>query len=164
MTSLKMDKHPAWRGGKTYHPLYWTHRSMLLRCADLNNPYYGGRGITVCERWSGEDGFWNFVTDMGERPPDCTLDRIDSDGHYTTDNCRWATDEQQIANRRPSAARTFIINYLVTHGGEAPAAEVTNAGRKEGFTSAKLCSARADGSGVTSTKQGRWSVWSYKGS
>jgi hypothetical protein len=57
---------------------------------------YGGRGVTVCERW---DDFTNFLADMGERPQGMTIDRVDNLGNYEPGNCRWATTTQQQQNR-----------------------------------------------------------------
>ncbi len=76
---------------------YWSWCAMRRRCRDLNNPNYGGRGITVCDRWSDFD---LFCEDMGERPEGTTLDRIKTNLNYTPDNCQWATDSQQKINRR----------------------------------------------------------------
>jgi hypothetical protein len=86
---------------KTPNPLYELYRSMITRCTNSKcNGYknYGGRGITVCDNWLGENGFSNFCKDMGERPKGTTLDRIDNNKGYSKENCRWATWHQQNAN------------------------------------------------------------------
>lgn len=93
--------NPNWRGGKTEHPLYHTYNDMVRRCSSPNHARfadYGGRGITVCDRW--REDFWNFVADMGERPAGRSLDRTDNDRGYSPENCRWATAQEQRANRR----------------------------------------------------------------
>jgi hypothetical protein len=77
----------------------WT--AMKQRCLNKNNPSfadYGGRGITVCQRWL--DSFQNFLADMGERPAGMSIDRIDVNGNYEPGNCKWSTPKEQVANRR----------------------------------------------------------------
>ena len=84
----------------TGSPTYITWKSMKQRCLNPNStsfPYYGGRGITICDRW---DDFLNFYEDMGERPEGMSLDRIDSDKGYYKENCKWSTIEEQNRNRR----------------------------------------------------------------
>ena len=74
---------------------------MKERCRNKNYCHYaryGGRGIKVCDRWLGKDGFRNFLEDMGERPPKHTLNRIDNDGDYEPSNCKWATQLEQVQN------------------------------------------------------------------
>lgn len=90
--------------GQTKHFLYSTYTGMKNRCYTKSHKmyaYYGGRGIKVCERWLGQNGFNNFVKDMGDKPTrQHTLDRINSDGDYEPENCKWSTRWEQSNNRR----------------------------------------------------------------
>ena len=92
-------------------PTYHSWATMQQRCVNKNNTgykNYGARGIKVCERWIGS--FERFYADMGKRPSTKhTIDRIDNDGDYTPDNCRWATKNEQVRNIRS--------NVLITHEG-----------------------------------------------
>jgi hypothetical protein len=81
-------------------PVYQSWRSMRARCLSpthKNYKHYGGRGITICERW---ESYENFRLDMGPKPPGTSLDRINNDGNYEPSNCRWATQDVQVANSR----------------------------------------------------------------
>ena len=89
--------------GMSRTPTYSSWRSMIQRCTNPNAAdfeHYGGRGIRVCDRWRGPDGFPNFLADLGERPDGRTLHRINVDEGYSPENCRWATVVEQRHNQR----------------------------------------------------------------
>lgn len=81
-------------------PTYLSWQGMKKRCLDLRHKHYsnyGGRGVTVCDRWM---HFENFLADMGKRPAGLTLERINNDGNYEPSNCKWATWKEQAQNKR----------------------------------------------------------------
>ncbi len=91
-------------------PTYRVWQGMRKRCYNPENKSYhnyGGRGISVCDRWL---TFENFLEDMGERPDGLTIERVDNNGDYEPGNCRWASRAEQSRNTRR--------NRLLTHGGE----------------------------------------------
>jgi len=96
--------------GMSNTPIYKAWQAMHDRCKNLKNRHYknyGGRGITVCDRWQ---EFSSFLADMGMRPKGFEVDRRDNDGPYSPENCRWVTRRANLNNRR--------LNNLVEFNGE----------------------------------------------
>lgn len=108
----KNNLNPAFKHGYSTpnHPFYHVHiawLSMKGRCyrkSDTAYPVYGGRGITVCDRWL--ESFENFLEDMGHPPEGYSLDRIDVNGNYEPSNCRWADSDTQFNNCQRSVYYT----------------------------------------------------------
>jgi hypothetical protein len=90
--------------GKCRTPEYRVWAGIYTRCYNFKEkswPFYGGRGITICARWRGSEGFSNFLADMGLRPSRAhSIEREDVNGHYEPDNCKWATRQEQVLNKR----------------------------------------------------------------
>ena len=93
--------------GMTGSSTYVSWQAMLARCRHKNE-WYGGRGISVCARWSNpKTGFENFLKDMGERPKNHTIERRDPNGNYCPDNCFWLHKSKQSQNTRANVKLTF---------------------------------------------------------
>lgn len=94
--------NPAYRHGHAgrgkFSPEYHSWASMWQRCTNPSRrsyEYYGGKGVTVCPEWK---DFTVFLADMGARPPNTSLDRVDVSGGYSKENCRWADSVTQARN------------------------------------------------------------------
>ena len=97
----------VYRETRTSYIEYRSYEAMKSRCNNINNPRYedwGGRGISVCDRWS--KSFYAFLADVGYKPTlDHSIDRIDNEGNYEPLNCKWSTRSEQQQNKRPYRRR-----------------------------------------------------------
>lgn len=112
LTASQRLKRNDGQSARKYHPKEEsTYRNMMSRCYNpkaTGYELYGGKGIKVCDRW--KESFWNFYEDMGDRPEDTSLDRIDGNLGYSIDNCRWA-DQVTQANNKSN-------NHYISYGGK----------------------------------------------
>lgn len=111
------------RHGMSHLPVYAVWENMIQRCTNPKHPlfsYYGARGISVCEEWR---SFTSFYEDMGQKPDRFTIERIDNDGPYCKENCRWAPWSEQARNNRS--------NRYVVYKGERKT--VTDLAREHGY-------------------------------
>lgn len=114
----------------TKHPQYSRWRAMFDRCYSPKNkkyPLYGGRGITVCERWRDFELFLEDIAPLGPCPPKYSIDRINNDLGYELGNVRWASAKTQLQNRRPytkqqprTKVQSHAKNVVVENGVEIP--------------------------------------------
>lgn len=114
---MQGENNPNFRHGHAtggqLSPTYSSWKSIWQRCENPKHPRYadyGGRGITIAENWR---SFPQFLADMGERPFDMTLDRIDNNKGYSKENCRWASITTQNLNQRVRKKNTLGITGVV---------------------------------------------------
>lgn len=113
-------KYINYRHGYYKTPEYRVYNAMLGRCGNPENSAYknyGGRGIKVCSRWSGYQGFENFYNDMGERPFDeASIERVDVNGNYCPENCKWIHNDLQSRNRRVNKNNSSGVKGVTKRG------------------------------------------------
>lgn len=122
----KIDKNTT--HGQSGTRLYWIWGGMINRCTNStmhNYNNYGGRGITVCDEWRTFEPFYEWAITNGYRE-DLTIDRIDTNGNYCPENCRWATPKQQANNKRNNRLLTLNgITHTMTEWSEITGLSVT---------------------------------------
>lgn len=128
--SLNAKIRNSAKEGNSYHKDYKLWTNMIQRCTNPQNTKYanyGGRGIKVCKEWRND--FKAFLNDMGERPDNMELDRIDNNGNYEPSNCRWSTRQEQTRNTRqnhPVAQLDMDGNEIARFNTIAEATEAVN--------------------------------------
>jgi len=130
VTKAEQGTDKRFRHGQRRASTYRSWEAAKARCENSRNiryPLYGGRGIRMCQSWS--DDFRNFLRDMGERPVNHSLDRIDNDGPYSPDNCKWSTRVEQ--------GRNTTRNHLLTIAGET--LTVSDWSRRSGINPRTIC-------------------------
>lgn len=115
---------------RSHSPEYESWAHMLDRCNNPNNgryPYYGGRGITVCERWT---SFENFFADMGARSHGTSIERVNNDIGYSPVNCKWGTPTEQNRNKGVYRTNKSGVNGVSKHSSGKQRARLTVNGRE----------------------------------
>ena len=158
--SMKKKTRSHWlvKHGMHDTKTYKTWEGMIQRCNNPKNPRYknyGGRGISVCQEWN---EFLKFVEDMGVRPDGYQIDRIDNDGDYSKENCRWIPKAENQLNKRTS-------KWWYVYGEKFSSAKI--AAKKFGVCQTTICS-WCDGyitksGNYSPPKKGCWSELKYKG-
>lgn len=111
--------HGLWEIHKYTAHSYSSMKARVLNKKHAQYKDYGGRGISICERWLEKPGgFKNFLNDMGERPKGHSLDRIDNNGNYCKENCKWSTPKEQALNRRHACCYTRKAKIFIKHDGK----------------------------------------------
>lgn len=151
-----ITKHGYCKNNKPKTNTYYIWTSIKQRCYNKKMKRYksyGGRGIKVCDRWL--NSFSNFLSDMGEKPSNLSLDRIDNDQGYSPENCRWATKREQANNTRTNNIiqyknQKFTLTEFARHIGIHP--ETLRKRIRMGWDLDKCANTKPDKRKATKTK------------